>query len=152
MRFQFRAIDSICDVEPAVVEPWNCSAVRLTESDSSVARQKASFCLPFGAPAFGASSSPSGVMPESVKKRHSVDGRAVNRVEESPVESSAALPNFEVSTGPGWFQRLKCRIEYVKKFTEKARRWSSIPTIVAGVVKGAAPPPGGGAPGVPLSA
>src|ERR1019366_10482348 len=119
MRFQFREIDSTCDVAPADVWPWNWSAVKLTESDSSVPRQKASFCRPLRAPGSGASSSPSGVMPESVKKRQSVDGSAWNRVEESLGVSSATFPNFEGSTGPGSFQRLKCRSEYVKKLTEK---------------------------------
>src|SRR5450432_4814365 len=91
-------------------------------------------------------------MPESVKKRHSVEDSAWKRVDESPVVSSATLPNFDASTGPGWFQWLKCRIEYVKKFTEKARRWSSMPTMVAGLMNGAAPSRASATPVLPISA
>jgi hypothetical protein len=49
-------------------------------------------------------------------------------------------------------QGLTWRSEYVKKFTEKARRWSSMTTIVAGLMNGAAPSRASATPVLPMSA
>ncbi len=65
--------DSICEVLPADVAPWNERASRLTSFPSSVPMQRASFWVP-GEMKFASSSEP-GARVKVVKKAQSVEGR-----------------------------------------------------------------------------